>query len=102
MLHAMEHDLRLRISKARIVLKHLRSIGSQHQPEEDHALERTSLRCHGVHRRLVDIFLAELFHFFRVERARRERSQDRKSTRLNSSHVSISYAVCCLKKKTYR
>src|SRR5690554_7515523 len=24
---------------------------------------------------------------------------DRKSTRLNSSHVRISYAVCCLKKK---
>src|SRR5437868_9622052 len=28
------------------------------------------------------------------------RDQDRKSTRLNSSHVSISYAVFCLKKKT--
>src|SRR5699024_12778783 len=27
-------------------------------------------------------------------------AQDRKSTRLNSSHVSISYAVFCLKKKT--
>src|SRR5699024_5223372 len=26
---------------------------------------------------------------------------DRKSTRLNSSHVSISYAVCCLKHKRY-
>src|SRR3989442_11621116 len=26
-------------------------------------------------------------------------SQDRKSTRLNSSHVRISYAVFCLKKK---
>src|SRR3989442_11766114 len=26
---------------------------------------------------------------------------DRKSTRLNSSHVRISYAVFCLKKKTY-
>src|SRR5207249_5744855 len=26
-------------------------------------------------------------------------SSDRKSTRLNSSHVSISYAVFCLKKK---
>src|SRR5207249_11767231 len=26
---------------------------------------------------------------------------DRKSTRLNSSHVSISYAVFCLKKKTF-
>src|SRR5207249_5287493 len=28
--------------------------------------------------------------------------QDRKSTRLNSSHVSISYAVFCLKKKKLR
>src|SRR5699024_11523625 len=27
------------------------------------------------------------------------RVEDRKSTRLNSSHVSISYAVFCLKKK---
>src|SRR5438067_8253142 len=27
-------------------------------------------------------------------------TEDRKSTRLNSSHVSISYAVFCLKKKT--
>src|SRR5437870_6705898 len=26
--------------------------------------------------------------------------KDRKSTRLNSSHVAISYAVFCLKKKT--
>src|SRR3712207_7356426 len=28
------------------------------------------------------------------------RGQDRKSTRLNSSHANISYAVFCLKKKT--
>src|SRR3712207_7543530 len=27
--------------------------------------------------------------------------RDRKSTRLNSSHANISYAVFCLKKKTY-
>src|SRR3712207_8466399 len=27
-------------------------------------------------------------------------NQDRKSTRLNSSHANISYAVFCLKKKT--
>src|SRR5690625_6487064 len=27
--------------------------------------------------------------------------QDRKSTRLNSSHVAISYAVFCLKKKKH-
>src|SRR6201989_3697012 len=30
---------------------------------------------------------------------RRVRAEDRKSTRLNSSHVEISYAVFCLKKK---
>src|SRR3712207_7950723 len=32
-------------------------------------------------------------------RRRRERGRDRKSTRLNSSHANISYAVFCLKKK---
>src|SRR5947199_6694730 len=43
----------------------------------------------------------------RVERAGRlvgeqhlRPGQDRKSTRLNSSHLGISYAVFCLKKKT--
>src|SRR5256885_7609571 len=30
---------------------------------------------------------------------KRKRSVDRKSTRLNSSHLVISYAVFCLKKK---
>src|SRR5699024_734660 len=34
-----------------------------------------------------------------VDPARRDDPLDRKSTRLNSSHVSISYAVFCLKKK---
>src|SRR3712207_8341887 len=31
-----------------------------------------------------------------------KRQEDRKSTRLNSSHANISYAVFCLKKKKYR
>src|SRR5207249_10917404 len=31
--------------------------------------------------------------------SRKHKKVDRKSTRLNSSHVSISYAVFCLKKK---
>src|SRR5690348_17661967 len=35
--------------------------------------------------------------FFALRRVRRRR--DRKSTRLNSSHPSISYAVFCLQKK---
>src|SRR5437773_5630124 len=33
-------------------------------------------------------------------RAARRQPRDRKSTRLNSSHITISYAVFCLKKKT--
>src|SRR5438445_3044467 len=33
------------------------------------------------------------------ERQRSSPRQDRKSTRLNSSHANISYAVFCLKKK---
>src|SRR5437660_5088270 len=33
---------------------------------------------------------------------RRADPEDRKSTRLNSSHVAISYAVFCLKKKKRR
>src|SRR3712207_8722728 len=32
-------------------------------------------------------------------RLRRTKRKDRKSTRLNSSHANISYAVFCLKKK---
>src|SRR5690349_22222991 len=34
-----------------------------------------------------------------VDRSAGESAGDRKSTRLNSSHVEISYAVFCLKKK---
>src|SRR5690606_40088083 len=36
-----------------------------------------------------------------TQRTRRRRRKDRKSTRLNSSHVKISYAVFCLKKKKH-
>src|SRR5438874_6768032 len=48
------------------------------------------------------------FGFFRLETSAPQAAirtfdierRDRKSTRLNSSHVEISYAVFCLKKKT--
>src|SRR6266481_8602343 len=42
--------------------------------------------------------LAEVSHG-RAQRARHHHPSDRKSTRLNSSHSSSSYAVFCLKKK---
>src|SRR3712207_8897737 len=37
----------------------------------------------------------------RYRDAREAAEADRKSTRLNSSHANISYAVFCLKKKTH-
>src|SRR5699024_12301518 len=40
-------------------------------------------------------------HAAKAAIARRMNALDRKSTRLNSSHVSISYAVFCLKKKIH-
>src|SRR5699024_11353266 len=48
------------------------------------------------HLPVVDVEGSELL----VENVRLD--PDRKSTRLNSSHVSISYAVFCLKKKTQK
>src|SRR3712207_7463133 len=38
-------------------------------------------------------------HLLRPRPRRQVARQDRKSTRLNSSHANISYAVFCLKKK---
>src|SRR3989442_9104384 len=41
------------------------------------------------------------FKVFRSKVTRLSNKGDRKSTRLNSSHVRISYAVFCLKKKKH-
>src|SRR5690348_18012178 len=43
--------------------------------------------------------LGDCWHRFYVRMLEVMQSIDRKSTRLNSSHPSISYAVFCLKKK---
>src|SRR5699024_7333262 len=49
---------------------------------------------------IQDVKIAEVIDHHRISNF--ETSEDRKSTRLNSSHVSISYAVFCLKKKRQR
>src|SRR5690625_7129136 len=45
---------------------------------------------------------AQIFHKFDMDDGDFPGREDRKSTRLNSSHVAISYAVFCLKKKSTR
>src|SRR2546422_6413969 len=51
----------------------------------------------AVQGRFLEMRADDLLHFF--PRPRNPAGQDRKSTRLNSSHGYISYAVFCLKKK---
>src|SRR5690606_42099481 len=53
-----------------------------------------------VHAELLDYRLDAL-HDAAIEGTGDLVDQDRKSTRLNSSHVKISYAVFCLKKKKH-
>src|SRR3712207_7873849 len=62
----------------------------------ERAAEPTILRLHG--RRSSRAEGLDL-HVKHISRERKGRKRDRKSTRLNSSHANISYAVFCLKKK---
>src|SRR5690606_41893270 len=58
-----------------------------------HVLSRLSFNC--LEQELSRLFFREHGNLLQLFLAR----LDRKSTRLNSSHVKISYAVFCLKKK---
>src|SRR5690554_7022316 len=66
-------------------------ISHQHRAQEWRPADAADLRCH--HR------LGASGLGVSERTGRSERGGDRKSTRLNSSHVRISYAVFCLKKK---
>src|SRR5690606_41662511 len=48
---------------------------------------------------LKGIEIADMMNETNIKMTLHSIDQDRKSTRLNSSHVKISYAVFCLKKK---
>src|SRR5690349_22505382 len=68
-----------------------RSRNREQPPFDEHKASREVVRVgHLESRRVVG---------YVPERERRVPVGDRKSTRLNSSHVEISYAVFCLKKK---
>src|SRR5256885_7597812 len=53
--------------------------------------------CHRIRDALKDLIVDVLP--WSEQRGHSRRQRDRKSTRLNSSHLVISYAVFCLKKK---
>src|SRR5256885_5094283 len=61
-----------------------------------HRLRIVARRSAELAARVADL----LAHTLVADRSRGLIELDRKSTRLNSSHLVISYAVFCLKKKT--
>src|SRR5205814_3534516 len=71
-----------------------------------HRAERARRPAHRAHERVRQVFhrvvpeqiVVDDFAEAVVDRVRRI-TKDRESTRLNSSHLGISYAVFCLKKK---
>src|SRR6266487_2720194 len=71
-----------------LVLQHAAGVGEQHHPADGPAA-RGDLPGDVVVGKLADRLVGPRVHAL----------VDRKSTRLNSSHPSISYAVFCLKKK---
>src|SRR5690606_39364032 len=75
------------------------SIGRTREPLEGTATRngrRGNRAGHGPIRGAAD---PRLLHLARGQERGSASARDRKSTRLNSSHVKISYAVFCLKKK---
>src|SRR5688572_32069470 len=76
-------------------------------PVECEALDRVDRQAVAARKdpgreapRLDDVLRPCLGSFHRPRLWRTSEGGDRKSTRLNSSHSQISYAVFCLKKKT--
>src|SRR5207247_9852084 len=74
----------------------------EHRPAPDHRLLGIDEEADGDD---LDAVRLQRQHALAVgrrgPRAEQAHHQDRKSTRLNSSHEWISYAVFCLKKKKY-
>src|SRR5690606_39333788 len=63
------------------------------------AWERAIKSNLGIEGKLFNNKIDFVIDFFQDQRNGIFQQRDRKSTRLNSSHVKISYAVFCLKKK---
>src|SRR5439155_1324459 len=85
----------------RVQFRHVATEKAQVQaPVQSQTQSAASGKLHGPGNLEVGVLTLKRDGFY-VERVARcaEVNQDRKSTRLNSSHVAISYAVFCLKKK---
>ena len=87
-------------SALRLALSRALREGAKEQSELEHCLVAQSDIEFSLPCTIGDYtdFYTSVFHATRVGSLFR----DRKSTRLNSSHITISYAVFCLKKKKHK
>src|SRR5690554_7397340 len=83
------HNMLWVVSQARASVLNLEVTASRYVDGEAQASELN---------RHYQVFLSRI-HLLQQGPQQQEVEADRKSTRLNSSHVRISYAVFCLKKK---
>src|SRR5437868_12564540 len=68
--------------------------------EDDPEVQKEFLRIISTESERLTRLVNDVLDISRIEAGHMAwKMEDRKSTRLNSSHVSISYAVFCLKKK---
>src|SRR3712207_8743197 len=74
-----------------------RAAARQDEQHRETRARTVAQRRGGARGRRLAAAQQEVAHVVRIEKL----AQDRKSTRLNSSHANISYAVFCLKKKNY-
>src|SRR5690242_17357959 len=99
-------DLVLLLALAALVLKRLVRVWAERR--QGLAGSRLQVRLVGLFSliavlpTIIVAVFSYLFFSFGVESWFSDKVRDRKSTRLNSSHMSISYAVFCLKKKKNR
>src|SRR5690606_42055266 len=68
-------------------------------PNSQFIMPTSSLALEGKHNTKNAMAASTVAQLLRIRKETIRASIDRKSTRLNSSHVKISYAVFCLKKK---
>src|SRR5699024_11832833 len=105
-LHSLHFHVIVQIFKS--LFRDLESCFADRCPEFafEHCAPHCTVSWNGVIARedlvsVTHVHVAQLVNRSLVIDVFTDRRGDRKSTRLNSSHVSISYAVFCLKKKKY-
>src|SRR5690625_1605174 len=98
LLHNIENELKIARSVSKLGVEETKNLFWFHPKDPDLSIDPDINK---------DLLFDDILKYYKAFKKpivfhREDISKDRKSTRLNSSHVAISYAVFCLKKKNNR